>query len=536
LKKFHGLFHIFSGLVLIGVTSATAGPRLDSPSSIPGVDKIEDALSDFEETTNTLREKVADFIAPATGTPDDRRGKQQPPTDNQANSETIDSGSEIERSLVYVIPIEDKVQSIMMTVFKRGLIEAKGMKADLVLLEMDTPGGELHVAEEISRTLLESEIPTATWIKNEGLSAGMLIAISTQKIFMKEIALIGDCQPIFMGAGEMTEAPEKILTVVREYGERAAVKNGYPIDAVLAMIDVDEDYKFIVSSTTEIRAATGKILTLRADEAVSVGMVARTAQNMNEVLEHLDMKGARLHRIKKNWAENLAWLIAGSAITGILTLIGLAALFIEYKTPGFGLFGGIGLVILAFVFWGHSIAHLAGWEGAIFFLIGMALIGVEIFLIPGFGIFGAVGGGLIIFGLVLTFLQVPFDSPFFMPEIHLTRPLTLTLISSIGAIILIFVVLKVMPRLHTMAAVGISLPTELRSGEGYSSFDSRKDNELIGAVGKALGPLHPGGIALFGSNRIDVVTEGEFIAKGDDVRVTKVEGARVVVRPDKGQA
>jgi len=509
---------------------------LSSPNSVysqnpplsPGLplpEELQTVLDEWEKASRKVQNQIDSMVQKATAT---LEKSTQPAPAEEASPASHDSPGK--SPLVYILPVENEVQDILMTLFKRGLQEAREANADLFLLEMDTPGGELAIAEEISRTLLESEVPTATWIKNEGLSAGMLIAISTQKIFMRKLALIGDCQPIFLGPGEFKEAPEKVLTVVREYGRRAAEENGYPVDAVLAMIDTDHIYK---SADGTIKNSTGKLLTLNGDQAVRIGMASALAENREEILEHLHLKNAEIREFKKNWAESLAAFIVSPAIASILTLLGLAALFIEYKTPGFGIFGGVGLVLLALVFWGHAIAHLAGYEGALIFLLGIVLLGIEIFIIPGFGIFGAGGIILMLMGVLVTLLRVPINNPLFIPEVHLAFPLVQTMISFIGAIFLIFFVLKYLPQSHAMERVGMSLATSLDAGLGYTSHDTRTQNQLIGMTGRTSSPLRPGGIALIANQRIDVVTEGEFIEAGARIKVIKVEGMRVIVVPEQ---
>ncbi len=498
-----------------------------SVPSTPGLEQIERVVREWDQAAEKVQEQVDSLIRKATET-----------LDNLTPARESDEGagvSEVEdrQPLVYILPIENQVQSIMMTIFKRGLAEAKKEGADLFLLVMDTPGGELAIAEEISRTLLEAEVPTATWIKNEGLSAGMLIAISTRKIFMRSTALVGDCQPIFMAPGEIKEAPEKILTVVRAYGERAAKKNGYPLDAVRAMIDPKKNYS---SADGSVRSTTGELLTLTAENAVKIGFASGIAETLDDVLERLNLKGAKRRNFKSNWAEEVAAFISRPAIASLLTLLGLAALFIEYKTPGFGFFGTVGLILMALVFWGHSIAHLAGLEGAILFFIGFALLGVEIFIIPGFGLFGTAGILLMVTGLVLTLLRVPINNPLFIPEVHLAVPLLQTFAILIGSILLLFAVLKYLPRTSAMERVGMSLALSLEASHGYTSHDTLSRAALVGRVGKALSPLRPGGFALIEGQRVDVVTEGDFIDQDQSVRVERVEGLRVIVIPSRNTA
>ena len=272
-------------------------------------------------------------------------------------------------------------------------------------------------------------------------------------------------------------------------------------------------------------------MTLTAEQAVKVGLAEGLTSTAEEAVAKMGLMNPKFKTFEMNWAERAASFIVSPGVAALLTLIGLAGLFIEYKTPGFGLFGGIGLSCLALVFWGHSIAHLAGQEGAILFILGMILLGVEIFLIPGFGLFGAAGIALVIVGLLLTFLKIPVTDPLFIPKIHLVAPLTMVGTSIVGATILVVVALAYLPELRAMGRMGISLPLELTRESGYASFDAGR-MEWIGRVGTAVSPLRPGGIASFDGERIDVVSEGEFVGMGAPVRVVGVEGIRIIVRAE----
>lgn len=522
--RFIGLVSLF-GLLFFSI-SPCVGAQPDNPPDRkpPGSDKVQEVLSELGEMSEKVNQQVSSMVDKATE-------MLSAALSAKSADEEVEDGSPGNRPVVYLLPIEGEVRPIMMALFKRGLEEAKDKEVDLVLLEMDTPGGELRIAEEISQTLLQSEVHTATWIKKEGLSAGMLIAISTERIYMKPvISSVGDCQPIFMTTGEIKEAPEKILTNVRRMGRTAARKNGYNVDIVNAMIDEGKSY---VSEDGSVKCGTGELLTLTGEEAVEIGFARGLADSVDEVLEQMDLGNARIKKFEKNWAESLAAFIASPAIASLLTLVGLVCLFIEYKTPGFGLFGGVGLACLGFVFWGHSIAYLAGNEGLLLFLLGLVLLGVEIFLIPGFGLAGAAGLGLIIVGLIVTFLEVPVFDPLFMPEMHLARPLLMVGFSVVGSILLVFVVARYLPELKSMEAIGISLPTTLNVDRGFSSHDMKPQEGFVGRDGTAVSALKPSGIVLVEGTRLNVVTEGEYVEAGEKVRVVKVDGFRVVVQVEK---
>ena len=204
-------------------------------------------------------------------------------------------------------------------------------------------------------------------------------------------------------------------------------------------------------------------------------------------------------------------------------MIGFLGLFIEFKTPGFGVGGTVGLICLGLFFWGHFLVRLAGWEELILFTAGIVLLLIEILIIPGFGIVGILGILAILTSLTLSMIG-RFELLTFQDVQSAISKVTAALI---GSILLTIVLLKFLPRTSVGKQVILS-ETEGR-GQGYVAQRSDQ-HHLVGLIGVTLTPLHPSGTIVLDEKRYDVVSEGGFIAKQTQVKIVEVEGARIVVR------
>ncbi len=232
----------------------------------------------------------------------------------------------------------------------------------------------------------------------------------------------------------------------------------------------------------------------------------------------------QIKNTEPDWAEQLARFLTDQYVSSLLMAFGFLGLFIEFRTPSFGLFGTIGLVCLGLFFWGHLFARLAGWEVLILFLAGIVLLLIEIFVIPGFGVVGIMGILCILTSLVLSMDVKRFDS---LSWLSIQMALSKLTAALIGCIILSIVLLKFLPR--TSVGKQVILQTAQKREEGYVAHPDNR-SELIGMTGVTLTPLHPSGTMLLKEKRYDVVSEGDFIEKNTRVKVLSVEGARIVVR------
>jgi membrane-bound serine protease (ClpP class) len=244
------------------------------------------------------------------------------------------------------------------------------------------------------------------------------------------------------------------------------------------------------------------------------------ADNLDAVLQFLDLSGAEVRLASQTWAETLVRFLTHPVTSSLLMTLGMLGIIVELRTPGFGVPGALGVASLALFFWGHWLVQLAGWEELLLVGIGLVLLACEVFVIPGFGITGILGLTALLGGLGLSIVGAGA-----MWEVILLAGgrVALSLLLAIAASLAL---LRVLPRLPFGRR--LVLETELPAGaEGASAPEG--DRLWLGKRGTAASPLRPAGIAHFDNERVDVVSDGEFIETGEPIAVIRVDGNRIVV-------
>ena len=412
---------------------------------------------------------------------------------------------------VYRVAVTGVVEFGLAPYIERSVEEAAAAGAAMVLLEMDTPGGRVDAAERISDALSDSPIPVYTFVNRRAFSAGALIALSTDGIYMRPGSVIGAATPVD-GTGQ--KAPEKIVSAMRSEMRALAEAAGLDPDVAAAMVDEDIEIEGIVEA--------GKLLTLTTEEAVAIGYASEVA-DLSALLEELGHAGAQVVTSEANWAERVVRFFSNPIVAPFLLTLGFLGLITEIKTPAFGMAGAAGLLSLSLFFGSHLIVGLAGLEDVIIFGVGLALVGVEVVLIPGFGLFGVLGGIGILAGLYMSLLGgLPTSVDFTRAGMVLSTTILLIVVSA-------WVVIRSLPGSSRLSKSGVFLLNRTAREFGYESAVSRDD--LVGVVGTAITDLRPSGTALFGDERLDVVSESEWITEGTAVKVISAEGYRHIVRP-----
>ncbi len=417
---------------------------------------------------------------------------------------------------VYRVPVTGVVELGLAPYIERSVREAAAAGAVMLILDMDTPGGRVDAAERISDALTDAELPVYTLVNRRAFSAGALIALSTDHVYMRPGSVIGAATPVD-GTGQ--KAPEKIVSAMRSEMRALAEAAGLDPEVAAAMVDEDVEIEGIVAS--------GKLLTLTTEEAVAIGY-ATEVEDLAGLLTELGYSGAPVVTLEANWAERMVRFFSNPVVAPFLLTLGFLGLITEIKTPSFGMAGAAGLLSLSLFFGSHMIVGLAGFEDMIIFAVGLALVGVEVFLIPGFGLFGLLGGIGVVGGLYLSLLGgTPTSPDFAQAGLVLSTTVILIIVSA-------WVMIRTLSGSSRLAKSGIFLLGSTDRATGYVSSETRED--LVGVVGKAITDLRPSGTALFGEERIDVVSESEWISEGASVRVVRAEGYRHVVRevPQEG--
>ena len=413
-------------------------------------------------------------------------------------------------STVYRVPVTGEIELGLAPYIQRAVKEATEVGAAALILDIDTPGGRVDAAQIISDALTDSEVPVYSLVNRRAYSAGALIALSTSRIYMRPASVIGAATPV---DGTGTKAPEKIVSAMRSQMRALAESNGLEPEVAAAMVDEDIEIDGVVES--------GKLLTLTTEEAVEIGY-AEAIEDLDALLVELGHEGATVVTLELNWAERLVRFFSSSLVSPFLLSLGFLGLLIEIRTPTFGLAGTMGLISLGLFFGSNMIVGLAGLEDVLIVGAGLVLLGIEAFVVPGFGIFGVAGVVAILTGLYMSLLGNIPTMPDFTRAAWVLTSSTLLLIGSAWALI------RTLPSSSRLAESGIFLPAKTTSAIGYESAEVRSD--LVGKYGTAITDLRPAGTALIGDERIDVVSESEWISAGTPVKVLSAEGYRHIVR------
>lgn len=438
---------------------------------------------------------------------------------------------------VYIIPFKGEVELGLVHVIERGYREAAEAGADCILIEMGTPGGRVDAALDIIDLILDSEIPTAIYVtEDDATSAGAIISIAAEKIFMKEGSQIGTAAPVLVGGGGESEAMNaKTLSYVKAKVRSICEQRGFPeektrifeamVDKEIEIPDPDDPEKFITQK--------GELLTMTSSEALDAGVIDGVTESRGEVLAALGMENAEIAELRESPFEQLARFLSSMQVSSLLLALAVLGLFWEFRTPGFGLPGIAGAAALILFFWGHSIAGLTGWEVPILFGLGILLVSLEAFVIPGFGLTGILGFFCIFASLLVTLMDRPPTNPHFWGTFEwgeLYTPFLVTSISVMAGLCLAFLAPFLFPAAaRTEVGSWLMLKDSVSREKGYQSAKDGLDR-FKGMIGVAKTPLRPAGIAYIDGERLDVVSQGGFVPANSTVEVVKVEGRRIVVR------
>ncbi|HEX2337180.1 MAG TPA: NfeD family protein [Hyphomicrobiaceae bacterium] len=416
---------------------------------------------------------------------------------------------------VYVAPIEGIIDLGLAPFVQRVLDEATDAGAAAVILEINTFGGRVDAAVLIRDALLNSRVRTVAFVNKRAISAGALIALAAEKIVMADGGTIGAATPVQIGQPGSPAQPveEKTVSYVRKEFRATAESRKRPPLIAEAMVDADVEIPGLIQK--------GKLLTLTTEEALKHKVADFRADTLEGVLAQLGLAGAEVRRTSPNWAENVVRFLTHPVVSSLLITIGMLGIILEIRTPGFGLPGGLGITSLALFFWGHWLVQLAGWEELLLVGSGLVLLILEVFVIPGFGLAGVLGIGALLAGLSLSFVGAGATWEFILRAAG--RVIFSLLLALAGSLAL----LRFLPRLPF--GKRLILETGLPAGQGYASAPE-SDSSWLGKSGIALSPLRPAGIAEIENQRVDVVSDGEFIDSGAPVVVTRVDGNRIVVR------
>lgn len=409
---------------------------------------------------------------------------------------------------VYVIPVVGTIDAGQASFIERSYRDAEKVQANMVILEIDTPGGLVEAALNIRDNIRNSPVPTTALVKGGAISAGALITLACQKIAMTPGATIGAAEPRI----GTERADEKFVSYFAKELAATAAANGRRTDIAEAMVDRDKKIEGLVDA--------GKLLTLTYQEAQKYGYADYIVDNREELLTELGLAQAEVKETQLSLSEQFMRVVTNPYVAPFLLMLGIAGIVIEVFTVGWGIAGSIGIVSLALYFGGNIMAGFSGWEAILLFLIGLILLSVEAF-IPGFGVPG-------IGGIICMFISIIMAAPSWEAGI------ISLILAIVGTLILLLLSFKILRKRKFWNR--LILDIKYKKEDGY--IPQAKDlSRYVGAVGTAYTTLRPAGTALFeDGTRLDVVTAGEFIAKGEQIEVAAVEGIRVIVTAVKKES
>lgn len=434
-------------------------------------------------------------------------------------------------SLIYKINLKKEINSTTWLYIQRGFAEAEQKNADAVLIHMNTYGGEVLYADSIRTRLLNSKMPVYVFVDNNAASAGALIAIACDKIFMRPGASIGAATVVNQTGEQM---PDKYQSYMRAtmrataeaHGADTIVEGGKTIikwkrDPLIAEAMVDD--RTVIPGVID----SGKTLTFTAQEAVKYNYCEGIANNVTEVVEkYLKFESYEIEEFKPTTYDEIKGFLTSSILQGILIMLIVGGIYFELQTPGIGFPLGVAITAAVLYFAPLYIDGLAAnWE-IIVFVIGLVLIALELFVIPGFGIAGISGITLVVIGLVLSLLNnVNFD---FEPvETGEVGKALLTVTGGIG-----FGFGLVLYLSSRIGAKGIfrhvALQATMEKSEGYMGVEMT-GLQMVGKSGTASTVLRPSGKVRIDGVVYDAVSEEGFIEKGQAVKVLRYETGQVYV-------
>jgi membrane-bound serine protease (ClpP class) len=444
---------------------------------------------------------------------------------------TVHAGDTVHKGDVVVVPLRGEVAPSLLAFLRRAVKTAESNEASAIVFDMNTYGGRLDTATDIVNALNQTKIPTYTFINTNAGSAGSLIAIATQHIYMAPVSAIGAAAPILPSGEDLpATAKEKTISYWSALIRGSAMKNGHNPDVAEAFMNKDKEIKI----GDRVVHPKGAVLTLNAQEAIEringkPLLAEGVVDSVGDLIKKTGLKGNEV-TIEPTGFERIAFWI--TALAPLLLLGGILGAYLEFKIPGVTWPGVISAICFALFFLGHYLAGLAGWEVVALFILGMVLVLIEIlFFAHSTIVFGVVGVFLMLASLLWTMIDRYPGQNFFPTGKMLAMPLLNMFIAIVGFFIIIALLARYLPR--TSIYRRFALMDSNPPGPSLAGVPRQFATALAltpGMQGMSVTVLRPSGKARFADHVVDVVTEGEFIAPKTPVTVIQTDGMRVVVK------
>ncbi len=461
------------------------------------------------------------------------------------------------RNKAVIIRLDGPIMPFTMAYLERKLKEAEKEQVDIVIIQIDSPGGELFTSMDIAKMFSKVDwAEVVAYVPSDAMygaiSGAAFASLGCKRIYMGKRALIGDAGVIETdGKNPYRYVPEKQRTHVTQTIREVAEHNGRPPALAEAMVEKDLDVFQVRNKKTgeetcmsqkELDSAEdaddwekgkpvqeslgGNFLEVNGARAVELGLADGNAESREELFEKLGIEGTP--KVLKWTGVDTAVLVLNSPlVTALLFIVGLVALYIEMSSPGIGLGILTAGLCFALFFWSRFLGGTANWLELLLFLAGLTFLAVELFVLPGFGVAGLTG--MLLLGASLILASQRFGLPR-TPEQWSTLAQSLSVL--MGSMATFFIVATFMSRYFgALPVLGMLMLKPPTDGEGEADIAAVDQGPMVGDVGRADSALRPAGRARFGHRMLDVMTDGDFIDPGTNVRIVSISGRRVFVEP-----
>jgi membrane-bound serine protease (ClpP class) len=447
---------------------------------------------------------------------------------------------------IAVIPVKRDIGNPILYILRRSIKDAMTNGADVVVLDMDTPGGRLDTTLEIMEVLNEFPGITITFINDEAISAGAIISSVTDYIYFAPLGIMGAAAAVSSGGQEIPETMQaKIKSYLDARIESYKQNNQLRNKVIKAMMDKDLEFvedNFLISPKGELLSLTASKSVVKFGDPARPLIANGIAESLEEIFEYgFGTKDIVITEYEPLWSEDLASFL--ELLTPVLFGIGIVMLVVEMKTPAFGLLGGVGIGLILIAVFGHNVAGLAGFEAILLLLGGVVLVAIEIFVLPGTFIFGVLGVFCILGGMVWSFADIwpvvpgpglePVDWKINTASLEagvINLAISLAIASSVIAVLWKYLPNSALLR-RVVSAGRIANPSPVIVGGGrYADGDSLPD---IGTEGVVISDLHPLGLVEINGKRFEATTSVGHLKKEDRILVVGYKNYSLLV--DKKQ-
>ncbi len=476
----------------------------------------------------------------------------------------------------FVIPIHGPITNTTFEAVQRKVIKCKSSGAQIVIFDMDTPGGQMGATSGIVRQIIDDlrDVYTVAYVHPQAFSAGAIISLACNEIVMSPTAVIGDAMPIMIIGGKLEEIPEKergkFESATRAEIRMLAERNGHNQALCEAMITItmkvwlirntqtgelqlvnpEKEYRKIhgapMATTRPAKGATklaggyweyaktidtpGELVTMHTGEAQRLGFIVNTFNDMDALEKHYNITVEPVV-LSDNWSEDLVALLTSPIVMSILMFVGILAIYAELHTPGFGAAGAVAIVCFAIVFGSHYIVGLAQWWEIALFFVGVALLAVELLLIPGFGVAGVSGILCCVVALLAMLVgNAPTELPW--PDTEGAWDMFQTgaiwmMVAFVAATVTAMFFARYLPKVPIAGRLVLAAPEAPHTPP--TTADAPILNITAGQVGKVTQTCRPVGKVRIDGRLVDAVADGAFIEAGVEIVVLRNEGNRVVI-------